>query len=136
RRFDFQPPRSSRGIRWKEEGNTHMTTLKRKLTALRACHEAVEWSADYASLRHAWKACKRGDWMLWLCGKMAGRDGWPTRQELVLAACDCAELALPPYEKKYPDDQNVRDCIETTRKWAHGKATIEDVRSARTAAYD
>ena len=65
---------------------------------------------------------------------MEGKKGWSTRQQIVLVACDCAELVLPIYEKKYPDDKRVRNCIEVTRKWANGKATIEEVRQARRAA--
>jgi len=110
--------------------------LARQLKVIRACEEAVEWSKDYDSLAGAWQKCERGDWMLWLCGTMEGRQGWPTRQQIVLAACDCAELALPTYEKKYPDDKGVRNCIEVTRRWANGEATIDEVRSARNAAAD
>ena len=112
-----------------------MSTLARSLKAIGACGEAVVWAKDYKTLRSAWKACERGDWMLWLCGKMEGKKGWSTRQQIVLVACDCAELVLPIYEKKYPDDKRVRNCIEVTRKWANGKATIEEVRQARRAAY-
>jgi len=108
-----------------------MATLARQLKAISACEEAVLWAKDYKTLGSAWKACERGDWMLWLCGKMSGGKGWPTRQQIVLVACDCAELVLPIYEKKYPNDKRVRDCIEMTRKWANGKATIEEVRQAR-----
>ena len=112
-----------------------MTTLARQLKAIGACKEAVLWAKDYKTLRSAWEACERGDWMLWLCAKMEGKKGWSTRQQIVLVACDCAELVLPIYEKKYPDDKRVRNCIEVTRKWANGKATIEEVRQARRAAY-
>lgn len=111
-----------------------MATLARQLKAISACEEAVLWAKDYKTLGSAWKACERGDWMLWLCGKMSGGKGWPTRQQIVLVACDCAELVLPIYEKKYPNDKRVRDCIEMTRKWANGKATIEEVRQARSAS--
>ena len=109
--------------------------LARQLKAIGACKEAVLWAKDYKTLRSAWEACERVDWMLWLCAKMEGKKGWSTRQQIVLVACDCAELVLPIYEKKYPDDKRVRNCIEVTRKWANGKATIEEVRQARRAAY-
>ena len=112
-----------------------MSTLARQLKAIGACKEAVLWAKDYKTLRSAWEACERVDWMLWLCAKMEGKKGWSTRQQIVLVACDCAELVLPIYEKKYPDDKRVRNCIEVTREWANGKATIEEVRQARRAAY-
>ena len=105
------------------------TLLKR----LGACGDAVQW-AKGKSLKEVWATCARGDWMLWLCGRMDGKLGWATRQELVLAACDCAELALPGFEKEYPDDKRPRTAIETARKWANGEATREEVRTAADAA--
>lgn len=114
-----------------------MSKLSRSLKAIGACEEAVTWAKDYETLHGAWKACHRGDWMLWLCGKMLGRKGWPTRQEVVLAACDCAELSLPLFEKKHANDKRPRNAIETAREWANGKATIAEVRdAAHDAAHD
>jgi hypothetical protein len=100
------------------------------LVELNACSEAREW-AKGKSLAVVWKTCKRGDWLLWLCGRMADKPNWPTRKEVVLAACDCAELAL----KHVPaGEDRPRKCIEVVRAWAAGTATIEDVRTARHAA--
>ena len=110
-------------------------TLARSLRAIRACGEAIAWAKDYKTLGAAWKVCERGDWMLWLCGEMEGTKGWPTRQQIVLVCCDCAELSLPIYEKKCPGDERPRTAIETARKWAKGDASIEDVRSDADAAY-
>ena len=105
------------------------------LKSLSACSGAVEWRGK-RDLKTTWAECERGDWMLWLCGKMAGKKGWPKRQQVVVAACDCAELVLPIFEKKYPKDQRPRTAIEVARKWASGEATIEQVRvAAATAAY-
>ncbi len=58
-----------------------------------ACADARAW-AKGKSLAEVWEQCERGDWLLWLCGRMVDKDGWPTRKELVLAACACAETAL------------------------------------------
>lgn len=58
-----------------------------------------------------------------------------TRELLVEWACDCAERALPIFEKRYPDDQRPRKAIETTRGWLRGEASIEQVRESRRAAY-
>ena len=101
------------------------------LVELNACSEAQEWAGG-KSLAVVWKTCKRGDWLLWLCGKMADKPDWPTRKEVVLAACDCAELAL----KYVPEgEERPRKCLETVRAWAAGNATIHEVRTARAAAY-
>ena len=102
------------------------------LVELNACSEAQEWAGG-KSLAVVWKTCKRGDWLLWLCGKMADKPNWPTRKEVVLAACDCAKLALKYVPK---GEERPRKCLETVRAWAAGNATIDEVRTAkRDAAY-
>jgi hypothetical protein len=105
------------------------------LRAMGACREAVDWVKG-KSFAEAWRECERADWMLWLCGRMIGKAGWPTREQIVLVLCDLAETALPFYEKKCPNDLRPRKSIEVTRAWAEGKATIEQVREARAAAAD
>ena len=69
--------------------------LARQLAAIGACSEAVTWARKYRLPLAAWRACKRGDWMLWAVGKLAGPPGSDSRRPLVLAACECARLALP-----------------------------------------
>ena len=101
------------------------------LVELKACSEAREWASG-KSLAAVWKTCKRGDWLLWLCGKMADKPNWPTHKEVVLAACDCAELSLKHVP---PGEERPRKCLETVRAWAAGNATIHEVRTARAAAY-
>jgi hypothetical protein len=108
--------------------------LQEQLSRIGACQGAVEWAGKYETLREAWAACARGDWMFSLCGQMIGKEGWPTHQAIVLAACDCAELALPSYEQRYPADPRVRVCLAITRQWAAGNATIEAVKVAAHAA--
>jgi hypothetical protein len=99
------------------------------LRALGACSEAIEWAKSQASPAELWQICHRGDWMLWLCGKMAGEPGSDARGTLVLAACECARLALPhvPADEKRP-----LRAIETAERWARGKSdvTTTDVRAA------
>jgi hypothetical protein len=100
--------------------------------------EIVTWALNYKTLTKAWNDCIRGDWMFWLCCLMCGKDGWPTRQELVLAACACAETA-PKYVRK-PEIHTLqieaaRRAIETARKWANGEATIAAVNAAADDAY-
>ena len=102
----------------------------RKLKAIGACKDAVKWAKEQPSFAQAWQTCERGDWMLWLAGKMHDKPEWPTRQQLVLAACDCAELSLK-YVPKGEDRPRV--AIETARAWAKGKATIDEVAAAAAA---
>lgn len=104
--------------------------LAEVLLNLGTCEEARTWAKN-KSLATVWKTCRRGDWLLWLCGKMADKSGWPTRQEVVLATCACAELAL-----KYVPDGETRPAkaIEIARRWANGLATIQEVRAAAASA--
>ena len=100
------------------------------LVELNACSESQEWASG-KSLAVVWKTCKRGDWLLWLCGKMAKKPNWPTRKEVVLAACDCAKLSL----KHVPaGEKRSRKCLETVRAWTSGNATLYEVRAAADAA--
>jgi hypothetical protein len=98
--------------------------LEQKLIGLRACQEAREW-AKGKTLAQAWKTCERGDWMLWLAVWLCDR------KLVVLAVCDCAELAL-----KYVPDGETRPkhCIDTARAWVAGKATLKEVKAAAHAA--
>ena len=101
-------------------------------TACREAREAIEWAEQYDGLQEAWTQCERGDWMLWLVGRMAKskRD----RQQLALAACACARLALPyvPVGETHP-----LHAIEITERWARGEVgvTLKMVRHAIAAAY-
>ncbi|MFO0474195.1 MAG: putative immunity protein, partial [Alphaproteobacteria bacterium] len=72
-----------------------------------------------------WADCERPDWLLWWAAHSV------PRQELVLAACDCAELAL----RYVPQGEDrPRLAIETARRWARGEATVKEVRAADAAA--
>jgi len=102
------------------------------LVALGASREFLDWSAG-KSLREFWQGCERADWMLWFCGKMMNMPEWPTRSEVVLAACSCAETVLPLYENKRSGQSDPRKAIDTARAWANGKASLEEVRRAVAA---
>src|ERR1019366_8525903 len=57
----------------------------------------------------------------------------PTREQYINFALDVAESVLHIYEDRYPDDNRVRNCIETTRRFVAGKATLEEVNTASYA---
>ena len=104
--------------------------LQRLLSRLGACKEARKW-AEGKPLAEVWESCERGDWMLWLCGKMAGEKGWPTKEQTVLAACACARTAL----RFVPaDEERPLRAIESAEKWARGKTTLKEVRTAAADA--
>ena len=57
-------------------------------------------------------------------------------KQIRLFAADCAELALPIYEKQYPNDNRQRLAIQAARDYANGFITNEKLYSARAAAID
>jgi len=89
-----------------------------------ACKAGMDWLGKRDSSQ-MWAECKRPDWLLWWAGQVV------SRQELVLAACDCAETAL----RYVPEGEDrPRLAIETARRWARGEADVQEVRAARAAA--
>ena len=98
--------------------------LRQFLASRSACQPAMDWLGDRDS-GQMWADCERPDWLLWWAAHAV------PRQELVLAACDCAETALRfvPANEHRP-----RLAIETARRWARGEATVEEVDAARVAA--
>ena len=103
------------------------------LGKLGACREAMDWAKDYESFQDCWNKCERGDWLLWLCGRLSSKPESDGRKKLVWVACQCARLALP-YVKK-GEDRPLK-AIETAEAWATGNAAIDDVRDAADAAAD
>jgi hypothetical protein len=106
------------------------TALDRLLQALGACAEARGWARG-KTLSAAWTECPRAEWMLWLAGRMADEPGWPTRQQVVLAAAACAETALPFAGHLRPVCE---ETLAVARGWAHGEATAEELRTAAADA--
>lgn len=97
--------------------------MKKLLTDMNACTEAVEWVGD-RDLQKAWKECERGDWMLWF----AGRLGINLRT-LTLAKARCAKLVIHLME-----DERSRKAVEVAEKFGLGQATCEELDEARDNA--
>jgi hypothetical protein len=98
--------------------------LRQFLISRSACPAFMDWLGKRDSAQ-MWAECRRPDWLLWWAGQAV------SRQELVLAACDCAETALR-YVSEVED--RPRLAIETARRWARGEATVKEVDAARVAA--
>ena len=105
-----------------------------KLKRMGACESAVEWADQFDTLQEAWDSCERGDWMLWLLGKLSGPPQSKSRKKLVFTSCKCARLAWP-----YVQEENrpvVKRCLETAESWAQDKgATLEEVIAVANDAY-
>ena len=109
---------------------TDFQTLLRQIVA---CPEARDWVGK-KSLAEAWATSERPDWMLWLVARMVGQEGWPTHQEVVLAACAVAEAVLPVFEAACPGDTRPRVALATARKWATREASIQTQTNSPTVA--
>jgi hypothetical protein len=99
-----------------------------------ACKDSIPWveSQEVETFQEGWEICERADYMLWLLAKMSDKPGWPSKNEVILACCDCAETAL----KFIPEgEERPKKAIETTRLYIKNKASIQDVRIAADAAY-
>ncbi|MFC2082410.1 putative immunity protein [Candidatus Bipolaricaulota bacterium] len=57
------------------------------------------------------------------------------QRALALWAADCAEHALPTFEKQHPDDKRPREAIEAGRAWARGELAVSEARTAAFAAH-
>jgi hypothetical protein len=103
-----------------------------RLGKLGACKEAVEWCLGYKSIEAAWRACEKGNWMLWLAGKLSGPSGNSKRRKLVLAACECAQISLA-YVK--PGEKRPAEALKIATAWAMGeKVTLDEVKAAAADA--
>ena len=103
------------------------------LNVLRACDQAVAWCLTQPDLETAWQTCERGDWMLWLAGRLSGPVGDPRRILLAIAAADCAQPAVDAMREGAVKPASV-ECLRVTRAWADGAASLDDVRMARQSA--
>ena len=103
-----------------------------RLEEVGACRSAVEWGKTKRNPTTAWGLCERGDWMLWLLGKLAGKPWSAKRKPLVLCTCECARLAL----KHVPEGEyRPLKSIEIAEKWAvGGRIKQEDLEAAYAAA--
>ena len=111
------------------------TALYRYLDELGACEEALEWIEENSlnDPQAAWDMCPHARWLIWAVELHLNKPGWPTRQDLVLAACDCAEVSLHLVSA---GEDRPRIAIDTARRWAVGEATLEDCRGVSLDAAD
>jgi len=107
-----------------------MKSNLKECTALGACPKALEFikktyvDADF-NLSDANKDTTL-DWASWLLWK---------KDKRLLARINAgfAGHVLHLYEKAYPDDKRVRDCINVTIRWSQHKATDAELDKARAA---
>ena len=106
--------------------------MNKNLRLLNPCEDGLKFAESFKTLQEAWDKCERGDWMLWLLGKLSGPSDSSKRKELVLIVCKCARTSLKYVTK---GEKRPLIAIQTAEKWAIGKATLEEVNAAANAAY-
>jgi hypothetical protein len=112
-----------------------VTHWSERLLGIDACSDAREWCATQPDLAVAWANCTRGDWMLWLLGRLDESAPWSEgRRPLVRCALACAAEALP-YVRGEVAREATEECLSVTQAWCEGAASEGDVREARAAAY-
>ncbi len=109
-----------------------MSTPHPLLASLDACEPARDFASAYPTLESAWHACERGDWLLWLAGRL---PAFP-RPLLVLAACACAREALIHVPANEPRPLRAIEAAEAWARGGHNAPTLADVRAAAYAAAD
>ena len=107
--------------------------MKKLLTELGACDEAVKWVGD-RTLKQAWDDCERGDWMLWLCAKMEGEAGWPDKNQVVRTICACAQTIMHFWTARYPNDRRPQIALQVALDWIEGTVMLDQVEGAAHAA--
>lgn len=109
-----------------------ITTFVARLRGLGVCEEVLAWVRTQPDPGTAWRTCPRGDWMLWLCGRLTGQDS-DSLKTLVLCAAQCARLRLADVPA---GEDRPRVAIETAENWARGNTGVTDVRHAADAVAD
>ena len=110
-----------------------MTNLRKRIEHLNPCSGALKWLDTHTTTKTAWAACERGDWMLWLLGRLSGKPGSNARRKLVLCVCECARLAMKHVKK---GEKRPLKAIETAEAWARreGGVLLSDVQKSAASA--
>ena len=106
-----------------------VTVLAKHLHRLGACSESLIW-IEGRTPKQAWEACDRADWLLWWAAKTSVNS----HQQVVLAACACARLALRHVP---PGEDRPQLAIEAAERWAANPnvRSRADASAAAAAAY-
>jgi hypothetical protein len=114
------------------EAPSHVRLLRR----LGACNEAQDFARLHPDATIAWRACQRGDWLLWYLARVTEPHS-PERKLVVSLAADCAETAIGHIRDRGIREQ-VRYGLELLRRYTRGEGDLASaqlaLRSAAAAA--
>ena len=96
------------------------------MTRLDACDDARSWLASCPACTFAdlWDACPRGDWLLWLAGRLPGLEAQVGR-----ATAAVARLALTAIPDEHPGADELREIVRVG-------AEVTEVGGKSGALYD
>jgi hypothetical protein len=100
--------------------------MKFDLRILRPSQELLDFYDKYDSFEDAWNACPRGDWMLWIAGRLE-----IDRRIFILAKSRYARTVIHLMK-----DKRSRDAVEVSEQYGLGKATKEELMRADKRAKD
>ena len=101
---------------------------------LKPCEDAAAWLETQPDPQTAWLTCQRSGWMLWLLNELNYSD----EKVLRLYACWCArETPLADGRRAWDllTDARSRVVVEVSARFAVGAASLEELRSAESAAW-
>ena len=103
--------------------------------ATKACAEGREWALTQPTMAELWDNCPRADWLLWISNKLCQS---PDDRTLRLFAVWCARNTPLGDGRKTGDlltDPRSLAALEVAERYAHNKASQEELVSARYAAW-
>lgn len=98
---------------------------------LYACFDAIAWLQRQKGSRSAiWRACHRGDWMVWLLVHLV--SGQAEHRRLVACVADCVREAAWPYvaESEGETAMAIALCDHIVNEYLEGRADTDDVAAA------
>ena len=111
------------------------------LTRIGACKEAKNWldAEERPTAQAAWDACERGDWMLWILGRLSWHDGDPfgKPEHRNLVGC-LVEVVISLAQPFWSDRARLAcaNCMEGLERYARGEEVSRaEIWRARAAAY-
>ena len=110
-----------------------MRNFIEQLKGMNACADARGWLCSLPKTttpQQAWDICERGDWMLWLVGRMDRSQPYSDERKLIVgSALECARLAW----QWMPGA--AQDCTSLHERWVNGKdVPITALQKARASS--
>ena len=103
----------------------------RAIKKLSACEEAVKDAHSFKTSEELWATCARGDWMLWLIGRIINQSDEAQLRKLTLVKARCAKLVIHLMK-----DERSRKAVEIAERFGLGQANREELDAAAAAACD